>query len=244
MMLVKYFLRSIFLTFLACGWAQTLYAQALIVKCTVLDSVTKEPLPYASYRLKKQQTLLVADAKGNLELVLNKAILHDTLVFTYKDHRELQIAVFKLKSNDVVMLAPKWRILDEVTVRSRTAKEDSLALRKEFTKAFIYRKPKVIEAFSLTSINVDILYASLSKKNKQKKKLRAILQRDELDNYIDSRFNRRNILKIAKLDSVQMQNFMTKHRPSYPDLKKLTDYELLQYIKAAAQKDSLQLKTN
>ncbi|WP_295767859.1 hypothetical protein [uncultured Mucilaginibacter sp.] len=223
---------------------QKVNAQNLSLKCTVVDSVTKEPLPYTSYSLKRQKGILVTDAKGRFKLMLSRTIQHDTLIFTYSAYKEVQIPVLKLKANDVILLPPKGRLLKTVIVKNRTAKEDSLAMRKEFAKDFVFTKPKVIDAFSLTSINFDILYASLSKKNKQRKKLRAILERDELDNYVDSRFNRRNILRLVKLDSIQLRTFMTRHRPSYTNLKKLTDYELFEYIKRAAATDSLPLKHN
>jgi hypothetical protein len=219
-----------FLLILLLGVSRQGYAQT--IQGMVVDSAAKQSIAFVNIKFLTQKSNLVTNAKGQFILALTKTqLLHDTVVFWCIGYRPDTVACLNLKDNMVVHLAQGMQALKGVTVRSRKSNVDSLQLRADFKQVFEFRKYKVIEAFSLTSINVDKLYAALSKKNKNKKKLRQILLNDEKRNYIDSRFNKRAIIKVAALNDEQMQLFMDKYRPSYNMLIKFSDYDLMIYIK-------------
>jgi hypothetical protein len=198
----------------------------------VVDSAQKTPLGFVSIKFVHSNISSVSDSKGNFKLILTKAqLLHDSIEFKVVGYQPDTIPCLKLTNNMVVQLAINSHALKAVTVKSRKSSVDSLQLRSDFKEVFEFRKYKVIEAFSLTSINVDKLYASLSKKNINKKKLRQILLNDEKRNYIDSRFNRRAITQVANINDYDLPNFMNIYRPSYQTLSKFSDYDLLVYIK-------------
>jgi len=227
---MKYWCRFFLLLLLGIGshgYTQT-------IKGIVVDSATKQSIAFVNIKFLAQKSNLLSNAKGQFGLSLTKTqLLHDTVVFWCMGYQPDTISCINLKDNMVVHLAQSAQVLKAVTVKSRRSNADSMQLRTDFKQVFEFRKYKVIEAFSLTSINVDILYASLSKKNKNKKKLRQILLNDEKRNYVDSRFNKRAITKLATLNDEQMQIFMDKYRPPYNMLVKLSDYDLMMYIKAS-----------
>jgi len=208
------------------------YAQ--ITQGMVVDSATKQSIAFVNIKFLTQKINSVTNAKGQFTLAISKTqLLHDTVVFWCMGYRPDTLPCLNLKNNMVVHLAQSARALNAVIVKSRKSKADSLQLRSDFKQIFEFRKYKVIEAFNLTSINVDILYASLSKKSRNKKKLRQILLNDEKRNYIESRFNKRTIFNLATLNDEQMQVFMDKYRPSYNVLVKFSDYDLMMYIKTS-----------
>ena len=183
----------------------------------------------------------VSDDKGKFEL--DNPGVNDTLravSFTYQQYALLlnsSAAVIKIE------LQPKVNALSEVIIRSgRNFKQDSISNRLAYAKQFNYTGPKVKDAFfssqnpdraygQMLTISPLTLLAALTKKSTSEYKLQKRLVGDEQDDYISRRFNKGIIKQITHLQGDTLSTFVIKYKPSYIEIKKLSDYEIQVYIK-------------
>lgn len=153
----------------------------------------------------------------------------------------------------VIYLRPKLYALNEVTIRAkRDFKADSINNRKMFANVFAYKGitigdvmihrdpyyyvyPNYIDApNNLTQIvGFDVLRLAslLSKKKDKTTKLKRTLLKNEADNYIDQRFGKNKVAEVTTLKGDSLRTFMDRYRPGTEQLKKMTDYEIVTYIK-------------
>jgi hypothetical protein len=154
----------------------------------------------------------------------------------------------------VIYIKPIAYALKQVNIKAnRNFKADSLRLRKEFGAVFAYKAPKVTDALykrpvpnpdipddhitsqrNATSIvGVDLLSVAslLSKKKNKTSHLQSILLQQEANNYADQLFSKQKVTLITGLQGDSLRNFMEQYRPTGIQLKKMTDYELVIYIK-------------
>jgi len=135
-----------------------------------------------------------------------------------------------LANGDTIKLDTISRYLKEVTIRGEKILSDSASIRKEFKKDFEYKPFKFHKAFTLTTINVDILYGSLSKKNGRLKRFKKKLAADEKKHYVERVFNQELVTKVTGLKEDQLLNFMAKYMPAYDKVINMSPYELNLYI--------------
>lgn len=153
----------------------------------------------------------------------------------------------------VIYLQPKSYALNEVTVRAkRDFKADSINTRKMFANVFAYKGTSLgdvmikrdpglyvpsnyIDAPNNTTqiVGFDVLrlVSFLSKKKDKTIKLRKTLLQAETNNYIDHHFSPEKVADITGLKGDSLRTFMERYRPSAATLKKMTDYEVVNYIK-------------
>lgn len=152
-------------------------------------------------------------------------------------HFYLQQSIFQLK---------------EVMIKtSRNYKLDSLNLRKDFAAVYAYKAPGFANMFvnvdpnyrpplalvkpnstaSIINFNVLKAFSLLGKKRKSTVKLKQTLLKDEESNYVDHSFSKEIVTSVTSLKGDSLINFMNQYRPAISTLKKMTGYELIQYIK-------------
>jgi hypothetical protein len=127
--------------------------------------------------------------------------------------------------------------LPAVMVRSRDYHTDSLENRKEYQKAFDYGYSYVDKMNSGrggrsvgVGIDLDLLFGN--KKRKQMLALQRRLEEEELDKYVDHRFNRALVRRITGLEPPALDSFMRQYRPSKEFIQGCeTDYEFDHYIR-------------
>ena len=85
----------------------------------------------------------------------------------------------------------------------------------------------------MVGINPLLLIAALTKKSTPEYKLQKRLVSDEKDDYVNRRFNKGMIKQITHLQGDTLSSFIVKYKPSYPEIKKLSDYEIQVYIKTS-----------
>jgi len=142
-----------------------------------------------------------------------------------------------LVNGDTIKLDTLSRYLKEVKIEGKKVQSDSAAIRKEFKKDFEYKPFKFHKAFTLTTINVDILYGSLSKKNKRLKKFKKKLAADERKYYVERIFNPELVGEITGLKGEELTRFMVKYMPDFKQVMNMSPYELNIYIKDAFNKE-------
>lgn len=153
----------------------------------------------------------------------------------------------------VIYLQPMSYVLNEVTIRGkRDLRADSLSNRKAFANVFAYKGTSLSDVMikhdpgayvpynyidapnnttQIVGFDVLRLVSFLSKKKDKTTKLKRTLLRSEVDNYIDQRFGREKVSGITALKGDSLRTFMDRYRPAPEKLKKMTDYEIVNYIK-------------
>lgn len=172
-------------------------------------------------------------------------------IFGYET-QELTISNQMLADSARIYLHQSIFLLNEVAIQTkRNYKNDSLRLRKEYAAVFAYKPPDFTDMFikvdpsyrspfaninpnstaSILKFNALSAFRLFGKKNKTTSKFKSILERDEETNYVDHLFSKEKVQEITQLEGEDLVKFMNKYRPSILELKKMTGYELVQYIK-------------
>jgi hypothetical protein len=92
------------------------------IKSTILDSTTKEPIPYVNIWVEGEDIGATADENGSFEL--NDTKQGTNLIFSAVGYGEITIAIADIK--DKILLAPQSIQLDELVIdhRKKTGKHD------------------------------------------------------------------------------------------------------------------------
>jgi len=149
-------------------------------------------------------------------------------------------------------------LLKEVTINGfRNYKQDSLNLRKDFARAFQYKPPGIKDIFipkaaafnstptpyykaqnstaSIVSLDVLSLIGFLGRKKASLSKTQKTLLERENANYVNQFFSKEKVQGVTGLKGDSLQHFMQQYRPTTAQINKMTDYELLMYIKKSCQ---------
>jgi len=231
---------SLFLLISTAAFAQQLSG-------VVLDKFSHKPVEYATIHSGEFVTSTSIDGKFSLYNIR----FSDTLRVTCVGYVPYTYTVYNIHT-DTIYVEPVLIQLQDVHVRTRNYKADSLSTRKEFAAAFNYQKPALKDFLKTNlptyipdhgpAINSDndfgglnlLEVASLFGRNKTSAaKLQKQLQDDEQANYIDYRFSKSKVEVITHMQGDSLQDFMNTYRPTITRLKQMTDYEVLIYIKTS-----------
>ena len=179
------------------------------------------------------------DSNGNYYIVVP---LEDSLAFSYLGRATQKFPVKDINSMtgfDIALHVDPLE-LKEVKVMPRNYRMDSLQNRKDYAKAFDFKKP----GFKLTSpttngglgagVDLDELI-NVFRRDRTRRMLafQGRLVEEEQEKYVDHRFSPYIVKKLTRLDGEELDSFMVRYRPSYEFCKKATDYDFFDYIKIA-----------
>jgi len=217
---------------------------------TVIDRSDELPVVFANITTASQVT--VTSYSGQFSLT--NIVPGDTIKITcigYKPYKR----VYRRTKADTLMiyLQQSSILLRDVNVRARhNYKQDSLNVRRQFSAVFDYKEPGVKDAFitrdfyhyipynyidapnnatALLSVNLLAVAGLLSKNKAPETKLQKTLLQDEENTYVDRSFSKQKITDITNLKGDSLLNFMDDYRPTIAQAKKMTDYEMVLYIK-------------
>jgi len=212
----------------------------------VLDKLSHKPVEYATIHTGQYVTSTSIEGKFSLYNIH----FSDTLRVTCVGYVPYTYTVYNIHV-DTIYVEPVLIQLQDVNVRTRNYKSDSLNLRKEFAGTFNYQKPSAKDLLKnnlpsaafvdhgsgtdggtpIGGLNL-LAIASLFGRNKTPTaKLQKQLQDDEEANYVDHKFSKSKVEVITHMQGDSLQDFMDAYRPTITRLKQMTDYELLIYIK-------------
>jgi len=242
-------MRLIF-TLILLAFSAGIYAQQISGR--VLDKETKKPVVFATLATRYVTAFTSEDG----EFSLRNLHRGDTITISSMGYKPYKMAV-KTNNTDTltIYLQQVSILLRDVSVRARhDQKLDSIRNRREFESAFNYHDPTIKDVFitknpyayipnnyidatnstaSIVSVNLLSVVSLLSKNKNTSSKLQQVLIKDEEGNYIDRVFSRKKIIAITNMHGDSLQDFMSEYRPSLPQAKKMTDYEMLLYIKTS-----------
>lgn len=217
-------------------------AQAQVIAGKLIDKNTGLPLRYILVGTKTVNAF--TDEQGGFKL---RAKFGDTVKIRSMGYKPFTAPVNTWGSiTKFIMLEPTYVQLTEVKVTAqKNHHKDSVNLRQEYAKQFNFRGPRFNEIFlapsqyvpfAIMSINVTMLYKALTKKRDHNYKLQQTLLREEQESHISARFNKTLIAEVTHLQGDSLDNFASSYRPTAAALDKLTDYDLMRYIKTNLQK--------
>ena len=238
-------IKSLNLTILLLLLASTgVFAQQL--NGVVLDKLSNKPVEYATIHTGQYVTSTSIEGKYSLYNIH----FSDTLRVTCVGYVPYTYTVYNIHS-DTIYVEPILIQLQDVNVRTRNYKSDSLSLRKEFAGTFNYQKPALKDFLknnlpryttddhgsayndnsSIGGLNLLAIASLFGRNNTSEAKLQKQLQDDEEANYVDHKFSKSKVEVITHMQGDSLQDFMNTYRPTITRLKQMTDYELLIYIK-------------
>ncbi|UOE51044.1 carboxypeptidase-like regulatory domain-containing protein [Mucilaginibacter sp. SMC90] len=227
-----------------------LFAQR--VKGIVIDKTTY--LPVANAFIGTPASKSISNAEGKFTLTNVKP--GDTLRISSIGYKPFKLVVSFLKLDTLrCYISPDATVLSEVKIRAkRNAKADSLRNRREFASVFAYHGATIKDMFitrspdldfgkpsdhihadkstaSILSINLLSVIDMLGKNKAPQSKLQKILLKDEDEEYVDRFFSPERVSSITNLKGDSLQNFMNQYHPDIKKVKKMSDYDMVSYIK-------------
>ena len=165
----------------------------------------------------------------------------DSIWFSYLGKPTPKYPVLKIAdiTQFDIALRLKSSVMREVRIKARNYTEDSIQNRRDYAKAFNFRRPSFESMTSVTSSGVgfdvaEIIRLFQFRKNKNMEKFRERLEQEEKDKFIDHRFSKLLVKRLTGLQKdEELSLFMKKYRPTFDFTAGTSDYEFQFYIKIA-----------
>ncbi len=211
----------------------------VVIRGTVFNMYRTRPLEAVTV-MSSSGRGAYTDSNGNYVINVRE---EDSLSFSYLGRVTVKFPVREMNRTTGfdIALHVNATELSEVRVAPKNYRMDSLQNRKDYEKAFDFRKPGI----SLTSpsqgglgvgLDLDELI-NVFRFNRTRRMLafQRRLVEDEEYKFVDHRFTHYIVKKITHLEGKAADSFMVKFRPSYNFTKTSSDYEFYDYIKEAYQ---------
>lgn len=211
-----------------------------------MNRVTHKPVEYATIHTGNYETFTSIEGKFNLYNIH----FNDTLRVTCVGYVSYTYTVYNIHT-DTIYIEPALIQLEDVRIRTRNYKADSISLRKEYAKWFDYHKSALRDLLkndlpytttdhgsAYTDTNFGglnlLTVVSIFGRNKTKEaRLQKQLQDDEQANYVDHRFSKSKVEVVTHMQGDSLLDFMDTYRPAITRLTQMTDYDVLIYIKTS-----------
>ncbi len=216
------------------GSLSTLTARAQHLGGLVHDRETGQPIRAASVTIGNLRT--ATDAGGHFGMV-GFTGFPATISISHIGYEPVSLTLYTAPDTLLyISLVSKTIGIDEVRVLGRrNSVKDSLWMRKEYADQFNFKPVKPWQSLTLApmgiGINLNVLFASFSREQKQAKILKAALIRDEREDYVDRRYTKALIQAQTGIPEAEVDVFHWFFRPTYEQLLGFTDYDLLLYIR-------------
>lgn len=182
-------------------------------------------------------SITMTDTLGRYQISVNET---DSIWFSYLGKPTPRYAVLDMADISRFDLAIRLNsnVMEEVRIRNRSYKLDSIQNRKDYAKIFNYKKVSLGSMTSIgpTGAGIDIhelIRLFQFRKNKAALKFQERLIEQEQQKFIDHRFNKGLVKRLTNLDSTQLEEFMRMYRPAYHFTANSTEYDFQLFIKTA-----------
>jgi hypothetical protein len=202
---------------------------------------------YDSSRIYRIQSVTVMSSGGNITATDSlgryeiSVAEKDSVWFSYLGKSTPKYPVLKMQ--DVrqfdISLKLKSVVMEEIKIKSRNYRMDSIQNRKDYAKAFDYKKVTLGSLSSMgpsgPGIDIDELIRMFQfRKNKSMLKFQQRLMEQEREKYVDHKFTRLLVKRLTGLDGEMLEQFMIRYRPSFEFITSVSEYEFQLYIKSSA----------
>ena len=219
------------------GLLQKVNAQRVRISGTVYDISARRPLEAVGV-MSTSGRIAFTDSMGRYSIVVP---MTDSLWFSLIGKTTLKYPVDTISNLESfnVMIHVRSTELPEVKVRNSYYKYDSAQNRKDYAKIFNFKKPGLRlsgnQNYNPGGVSVgfdldEIINMFRFKRNRSILALQNRLLAEEQEKYINSRYSKQFVRKITKLQSPELDSFMTRYRPEYQFVQLLNDLELGYYV--------------
>ena len=225
---IKYLYLVLFTLFAGTASAQYL------VKGTVYDSSHRYRIEAVTVTSTGGR-MTMTDSLGRYQISVGEK---DSIWFSYLGKPTPKYPVLKMP--DVtqfdVALRLKSDIMQEVIVRNRSYRQDSIQNRKDYAKVFDFHRPNIASMTNIgptgAGIDLDELIRVFQfKKNKSMEKFKERLEEQERQKFVDHRFNKALVKRLTNLDGADLDTFMLRYRPTYTFTLMASEYDFQLFIK-------------
>ena len=237
-------MKLLILSFLTCLLLAEASAQYKL-KGTVYDSSRAYPIESVSV-MSTAGTGTVTSSSGSYEITVSD---NDSVWFSYLGKPTSKFHVKKIPDLTRFDIALKVQVqsLKEIVVHLPGYKEDSAQNRKDYVKAFNWKRPNVADMTSISAYGAGIDINELIRvfqfrKNKSMERFRERLIQEEKDKFVDHKFTKTLVKKLTGLSDEDMEKYMAAYRPSYEFTLLASDYDFQFYIKESAREYQQQVK--
>ena len=217
--------------------AQTASAQ-YTVKGHVYDSSRIYPIEAVSV-MSTNGHGTITDSLGRYQLDVGEK---DSIWFSYLGKPTPKYPVLKIADINRFDLALRLKmdVMQEVKIRARNYRQDSIQNRKDYAKIFDFHRPNVESLTSIgpsgAGIDLDELIRVFQfRKNRVNTRFKERLIEQEHEKFVDHRFNRGLVRRLTGLDGDSLEVFMVQFRPSYDFALLTSDYDFQLFIKKAGE---------
>jgi hypothetical protein len=212
------------------GSTSAVFAQEeFLLKGVIFQKQNNQRVANALIFNKKNKITVGSNDLGGFSI---KASTGDTLRIFKRDYTEYFYVVADLK-DVVIQLSPVIQLSEVKIVGQSKQQELDEAMRQYRSQGSFYNgKPP---ALAMIASPLTGLYELFGKTPKQAKHFQEFTKNETEQISIDKRFNRSTVKGLTDLTDEQLEHFMETYRPSYDQLAKWNDYDLINYIKTSAQ---------
>lgn len=204
------------------------------IRGTVLDSTRTYPVGFVSV-LSTSGRGTMTNIYGEYEIEVGEK---DSIWFSYLNKPTVKFPVLKIATplSFDISLQVNVPVLNEVRIRPRNYRQDSLQNREDYAKIFNYKKPGLSVAPSqygaAAGFDVnEIINAFRFRRNRNLRSFQERLLEQEQEKYVDYRFNKAVVRRLTSLSGEELDSFMRVFRPPYFFAIMTNDYDFQKYIK-------------
>lgn len=204
---------------------------------TIYDSSRNFPLESVSV-ITTSGRGTVTNADGNYQIEVSE---RDSIWFSYLGKPTVKFPVLKIANPAGFDLALQVNvpILNEVKIRPRNYRQDSLQNRADYSKIFNYKKPGLSTVTPQYGAAVgfdldEIINIFRFKRNRSMLSFQRRLLAEEKEKFITHRFNKALVRRLSGLTGNELDSFMMVYRPIYEFAIMSGDYEFQEYIKTSS----------
>ncbi|GAA4344337.1 carboxypeptidase-like regulatory domain-containing protein [Flaviaesturariibacter amylovorans] len=201
---------------------------------TVYDSSRTYPLEAVTVQATNGRGT-VTDGSGHYSIEVSN---RDSVWFSYLGKPTQKFPVRDIRDADHfdISLRVPMKLLKEVIVKKRDYRQDSIANRQAYAKAFDFQRPNLSTMTSMgpggAGIDINELIRVFQfRKNKRAERFRTRLLQQEEEKYIDNRFSRTLIARLTGLKGEDLARFQERFRPTLEFTRYSSDYDFQLYIK-------------
>ena len=231
-LIVKYFC----LAFLFQAFATTQVEAQIIISGNVYDSSKLYAVPDV-HVFSTSGSSAITDSTGSYHIPVKST---DSITFFYNGKSTLKFPVKTIKnynSFDIslrVKVKEKYKLLNPVTVFTRSYLQDSLENREAYSKIYGGESSGIHSTYDpggAAGLDLDALIGMFQfRKNKQQLAFRNHLINEEKEHYIDYRFSSKTISRITGLKGDTLEKYKKLYRPDYYFVANSTLTQFYQYI--------------
>ncbi len=204
------------------------------IRGTVYDSTRTYPVGFVSV-LSTSGKGTMTNAFGEYEIDVAEK---DSIWFSYLNKPTVKFPVLKITTplSFDISIQVNVPVLNEVKIRPRNYRQDSLQNRADYEKIFNYKKPGLSVVTPQYGVGAgfdvnEIINAFRFRRNRNLRSFQDRLLAQEQEKYVDHKFNKAVVRRLTALTGNELDSFMHMYRPPYLFAVISSDYDFQKYIK-------------